>query len=287
MELSFTKMQGTGNDFVVIDATKTPFSLWPDVIRALADRHTGIGFDQMLVVQADETGEADFCYRIFNADGGEVAMCGNGARCFALYVRNHGLTKKNRIRVRTMSGIITPEIVSDDMVRVDMGCASFCPEDVPFVSAGFKRTMRQEACLYHADIHGAVLTFGVVSMGNPHAVCLVSPEQLALIETIGPALQASKAFPEGVNVGLLAVCSPTKARLRVFERGVGETLACGSGASAAFALAHRAGLLKATAQFQMRGGNLLMQSGKDGHVLLTGPACEVFEGKISVRDERQ
>ena len=283
MELSFTKMQGTGNDFVVIDATKEPFSLSTDTIRSLADRRYGIGFDQMLVVQSDETGRADFCYRIFNADGGDVAMCGNGARCFALYVRSHGLTQKNRIRVRTMSGIITPEILSDGTVRVDMGCPNFCPKDVPFNPETFESVSRKNAVLYRTKISGISFSFGVVSMGNPHAVCLVQREQLPLVGTIGPALQACGAFPEGVNVGLLTVYSAEQAALRVFERGAGETLACGSGASAALAIAHRAGLLTDKADFQMRGGRLLMQIGQDGHVLLAGPACEVFEGKISIK----
>ena len=285
MELSFTKMQGTGNDFVVIDATKKPFSLSTDTIRSLADRRYGIGFDQMLVVQPDETGQADFCYRIFNADGGEVAMCGNGARCFALYVRSHGLTQKDRIRVRTMSGIITPEILSDGTVRVDMGCPNFCPKNVPFNPESFESVSRKDAVLYRTKVSGISFAFGVVSMGNPHAVCLVQREQLPLVGTIGPALQACGAFPEGVNVGLLTVYSLKQTALRVFERGVGATLACGSGASAAFAVAHRAGLLTDQAEFQMRGGRLLMQAGKDGHVLLTGPACEVFEGKISIQGE--
>ena len=282
MELSFTKMQGTGNDFVVIDATKASFSLSRETIHALADRRYGIGFDQMLVVQPDETGEADFCYRIFNADGGEVAMCGNGARCFALYVRHHGLTQKNCIRVRTKSGIITPEILSDGTVRVDMGCPRFNPENVPFDSAGFECIRRKDAVLYRMKSCGIAFSFGVASMGNPHAVCLVQREQLPLVENIGPALQACGAFPEGVNVGLLAVSSQDRAALRVFERGVGETLACGSGASAAFAIAHKAGLLGKGAQLQMRGGLLWMQAAETGHILLTGPACEVFEGKISI-----
>ncbi len=282
MRLKFTKMQGAGNDFIVIDATHDAFSLEAKEIRRLSDRHFGIGFDQLLVVEASNEADVDFRYRIFNADGGEVSMCGNGARCFARFVRSHGLTKKTSIRVRTQSGVIVPEVLPDDSVRVDMGKANFAPEKVPFLPEGFEKESSGEGTLYRTAVAGCALLFGVASMGNPHAVCFIGKDEEIDVQKIGPALQNCGAFPEGVNVGFLKVESKGRALLRVYERGAGETLACGSGACAAFAVANRVGALASEATLEMAGGTLRVQKTEEGHILLAGPAEEVFEGTIDL-----
>ena len=282
MPLKFTKMQGAGNDFIVIDATHDAFHLTSDEIRRLSDRHFGIGFDQLLVVEPSDEADVDFRYRIFNADGGEVPMCGNGARCFATFVRSHGLTKKTSIRVRTQSGVIVPEVLPDGSVRVDMGRANFAPEKVPFLPEGFERESLGDGTLYRGTVAGTALCFGVASMGNPHAVCFIERDEEVDVQKTGPALQNCGAFPEGVNVGFLKVESKERASLRVYERGAGETLACGSGACAAFAVANRVGVLASKVTLEMAGGTLTVQKTEEGHILLAGPAEEVFEGTIDL-----
>ena len=282
MRLKFTKMQGAGNDFIVIDATHDAFNLTTEEIRRLSDRHFGIGFDQLLVVEPSDEADVDFRYRIFNADGGEVFMCGNGARCFAAFVRSHGLTKKTSIRVRTRSGVIVPEVLTDGSVCVDMGKANFAPEKVPFLPEGFKKESFGDGTLYRGTVAGTALCFGVASMGNPHAVCFVERDEEIDVEKVGPALQNCGAFPEGVNVGFLKVETEEKASLRVYERGAGETLACGSGACAAFAVANRVGVLASEVALEMAGGTLAVQKTEEGHILLVGPAREVFEGTIDL-----
>ena len=283
MMLQFTKMQGAGNDFIVLDATRQKFVLGSKDIQRLADRHYGIGFDQLLVVEPSSRADADFKYRIFNADGAEVQMCGNGARCFAVFVYSHGLTLKRRIRVETLAGIIEPEILENGTVRVDMGRACFDSKKVPFLSDDFESEAQPGgAALYRTKIGSEIVQFGVVSMGNPHAVCFVDEAETVDIEKYGFALQHSGAFPEGVNVGFLQVLSRTEAVLRVYERGVGETLACGTGACAAFSLANRCGFLSSRATMHMRGGDLVGELSINSHIFLSGPAVCVFEGSVQI-----
>jgi diaminopimelate epimerase len=276
MKLAFTKMHGAGNDFVVIDATHQPFALENAQIRTLAHRHTGVGFDQLLVVEPARTASADFRYRIFNADGSEVAQCGNGARCFMRFVHERGLTEKREIRVETASGVISPRLESDGRVTVDMGLPRLAPADIPFLEpVAALRYMRQTGA--------GLLEFAALSMGNPHAVIAVPDVELAQVARLGPALQAHPDFPHGVNVGFLQVIDRRHARLRVYERGAGETLSCGSGACAALVAGRRWGLLDATVNIATHGGDLTLHwDGEGGSVLLTGPAATVFSGELEL-----
>ena len=270
--LRFTKMEGLGNDFVVVAATRTPFALSPEEIRRLADRRFGVGCDQVLVVQAAR-GDADFGYRIFNADGGEVEQCGNGARCFVVYVREHGLTDKREIRVETLGGLIVPTLEDDGEVSVDMGVPRFAPADIPFVGG-------TGAIVEPLDVDGRVVDISALSMGNPHAVQLVDDVDTAPVATLGPRIEAHPRFPKRVNAGFMEIVDRATIRLRVYERGAGETLACGTGACAAVVAGVRRGLLDARVRVHTRGGPLTIAwSGDASPVTMKGPARTVFEGE--------
>jgi diaminopimelate epimerase len=279
--LKFTKMHGAGNDFVVIDAVRTHLQLDSDTIRRLADRHFGIGFDQMLVVEPARTPGTDFYYRIFNADGGEVNQCGNGARCFVRYVHDKGLSAKNAIRVETRSGVIEPKLEADGRVTVNMGVPVFEPARIPFVADA-------RAATYPLDVEGRNVEIGAVSMGNPHAVQFVADVDTAPVSTEGPLIERHPRFPERVNAGYVQVLSRRKVKLRVYERGAGETLACGTGACAAVVTGIARGLLDSPVKVQTRGGDLeIAWSGEGTDVMMTGPAEAVFEGEIELDETTQ
>jgi diaminopimelate epimerase len=275
MAIAFTKMHGLGNDFVVIDAISQDVSLDAEQIRKLADRHYGIGCDQLLLVERPR-GNADFRYRIFNADGGEVEQCGNGARCFVHFVRAHGLSDKGEIAVETAGGIIRPRIEADGRVTVDMGVPRFAPREIPFKA-------EQESLRYELLVGDASVTIGAVSMGNPHAVTQVDSVRAAPVATLGPLIERHPRFPKRVNAGFMEVVTPQHIRLRVYERGAGETLACGTGACAAVAIGRRWGLLEESVNVELPGGNLTIRwQGDDNPVWMTGPAVRVFEGRIEL-----
>ena len=272
MTLKFTKMQGLGNDFVVLDGVRQRVELTPAMVRAMADRRFGIGCDQVLVVEPARDG-ADFRYRIYNADGGEVEQCGNGARCFVVFVREHGLTDKRAIRVETAGGPIVPTLGADGQVTVDMGVPRFRPADVPFVGG----TGAVEDAL---DVAGVALRVSVLSMGNPHAVQIVADVDAAPVATQGPLIENHSRFPRRVNAGYMQVVDRDTIRLRVWERGAGETLACGTGACAAVVAGIRRGLLNASVRVLTRGGELrIAWHGEGTPVMMTGPAATVYEGE--------
>ena len=271
MTLKFTKMQGLGNDFVVLDGIRQRVDLDPAHVRALADRHFGVGCDQVLVVEAAR-GDADFRYRIFNASGEEVEHCGNGARCFVKFVRDQGLTEKREIRVETKNGLIVPRLEADGQVTVDMGAPRFAPADVPFAGG-------TGAVAEPLDVDGTVVQVSVLSMGNPHAVQVVADVDAAPVATQGPRIEHHPRFPQRVNAGYIEVVDRVTIRLRVWERGAGETLACGTGACAAVVAGIRRGLLDARVAVRTRGGVLVIGwAGGGAPVLMTGPAATVFEG---------
>jgi diaminopimelate epimerase len=276
MLIEFTKMEGAGNDFLVIDATKSPMRLDADQIRMLADRHFGVGFDQMLVIEPPRTAGTDFYYRIFNSDGGEVSQCGNGARCFVRYVHDRALTDKAAIRVETASGVIEPRLEADGQVTVDMGVPRFEPAQVPFDAPS-----RLDS---HAlDIEGIMIEIGVVSMGNPHAVQLVADVDAAPVATQGPLIERHARFPQRVNAGYMQVVDRQAISLRVWERGAGETLACGTGACAAVVIGIQWGLLDSPVSVRTRGGMLqIAWQGEGSPVLMTGPARSVYHGEIEI-----
>ncbi len=283
MLLRFTKMQGAGNDFVMLNAYDRPVALTTEQIRRICDRRFGVGCDQLLVVEKSAVAGADFKYRIFNQDGGEVEMCGNGARCFAVFVRDEGLTAKRTITCETLKGVIAPTVEDDGRVRVDMGAPRFDPADLAFDAAGVSRLTRAADTLYQVRAAGEDNWVSLVSMGNPHAVRLVGDVDAAPVEAVGEAFQHLERFRERVNVGFLQVLDRTHVRLRVYERGAGETLACGSGACAAVAAGIRRGALDRDVEVSMRGGELKVSwDGADGHVFLTGPAAVVFKGEIEI-----
>ena len=270
--LAFTKMQGLGNDFVVVDATREPFRLTPAQIRLLADRRFGVGCDQVLVVEPSQRSDAQFRYRIFNADGGEVEQCGNGARCFAVFVRARGLTQRRDIAVETAGGLIRLDVGADGRVTVDMGPPRFAPDDVPFEGG-------TGAAVEPLDVAGQVLEVSVLSMGNPHAVQVVADVDAAPVATQGPLIERHARFPARVNAGYMQVVDRATIRLRVFERGAGETLACGTGACAAVVAGIRRGLLDSPVQVHTRGGVLdVAWDGEGSAVRMSGPAVTVFEG---------
>lgn len=274
MLIHFTKMHGLGNDFVVLDLITQRFHLQPQHIRFLADRNLGIGCDQVLVVEPPTKPSVDFRYRIFNADGSEVEQCGNGARCFAKFVKDKKLTGKNTIVVETSSGIITLKITPDQQVVVNMGAPIFEPGRIPFKA-------EQQQAHYAINVTGETVEIGALSMGNPHGVLIVDDVQTAPVEEWGPILESHPCFPNRTNVGFLQIVSRDYAKLRVFERGVGETKACGTGACAAMVYARSKGLLDEAATIELTGGKLQIQwqgSGQD--VLMTGPATMVYDGKI-------
>ena len=276
MQLRFSKMHGLGNDFVVIDAIRQNVELTPQRVREMADRHFGIGCDQLLVVERSEINGVDFRYRIFNADGGEVEQCGNGARCFARFVYDKGLTDKHEIRVETRSGIIAPRLRQDGLVTVDMGVPELAPARVPFLSDS-------DAVVQPLEVSGANLAITAVSMGNPHAVQVVADLDNAPVVVQGALIEVHPRFPSRVNAGFMQVLSASHIRLRVFERGAGETLACGTGACAAVVAGILRGLLQSPVRVDTRGGTLEIDWQGKGHpVLMTGPAVTVFEGEIAL-----
>jgi diaminopimelate epimerase len=278
MQLLFTKMQGLGNDFIVLDGISQKLKLTTQDYKRLADRHFGIGCDQILVVEAAEQPENDFRYRIFNADGSEVEQCGNGARCFARFVFDQGLTQKTCIRVETKGGVITPTLTQDGLVTVNMGIPRFQPTEIPFIA-------ETTASYYPIDILGNTRQISVVSMGNPHAVQIVSDIIQAPVATEGAATEQHSRFPQRVNAGFMQIMQRDRIDLRVFERGSGETLACGSGACAAVVAGIQNGLLAETVQVNMRGGSLqITWRGENTPVLMTGPAITVFSGKIEINN---
>ncbi|CAG0975187.1 diaminopimelate epimerase [Burkholderiales bacterium] len=271
--LAFTKMHGLGNDFVVVDATSHPFTLTAPQIRALADRHFGVGCDQVIVVERPTRPDVDFRYRIFNADGGEVEQCGNGARCFVRFVRERGLTDKREIRVETAGGIIAPRLGDDGEVTVDMGVPRFAADAVPFAGGSGGATDP-------LDVDGTVVTISALSMGNPHAVQVVDDVGTAPVTTQGPRIERHARFPNRVNAGYMQVIDRATIRLRVWERGAGETLACGSGACAAVVAGIRRGLLAHEVRVRVRGGELTVAwAGDAAPVMMTGSATTVFEGR--------
>jgi diaminopimelate epimerase len=270
-KLKFTKMQGLGNDFVVLDGIRQRVELSAAQLRLLADRRFGVGCDQVLLVER-ATGDADFRYRIFNADGGEVEQCGNGARCFVIFVRAQGLTRKRELRVETVGGLICPRLEDDGQVTVDMGVPRFAPEDVPFT--GGKGVVDETL-----DVEGVAVRLSVLSMGNPHAVQQVADVDAAPVATQGPRIENHSRFPRRVNAGYMQVVDRATIRLRVWERGAGETLACGTGACAAVVAGIRRGLLDSPVRVQTRGGELVIAWAGDGQpVRMTGPAVTVYEG---------
>lgn len=268
-------MQGLGNDFVVLDGINQMINLDRHQIRKLADRHFGIGCDQLLLVEKAE-GEADFRYRIFNADGGEVEQCGNGARCFVRYVHDHGLTRKHQIRVETLGGMISPKLEMNGNVTVEMGKPVFEPAQIPFMAD-------KPALTYLLEIQGKQVTISALSMGNPHAVLVVPDVETAPVESDGVMIEAHSRFPNKVNVGFMQVIDRGHIKLRVFERGAGETLACGTGACAAVVAGIRLDLLDRQVTVGARGGELVIHwQGEDEPVWMTGPAVTVFEGEIDL-----
>ncbi len=283
MTLKFTKMHGAGNDFVVIDAISQPANFTPEQWRRIADRRFGIGADQILVVERSTRPDVDFRYRIFNADGGEVEQCGNGARAFVKFVVDKGLTEKREIRVETMSGVITPRLEDDGRITVDMGAPVFDLTRVPFDSKGLLPRKAGEMAVCPLDIHGRVIDLAVLSMGNPHAVQLVDDVGAAPVLVDGPVIENHPRFPRRVNAGFMQVLDRQHVRLRVFERGAGETLACGTGACAAVVAGISLGLLDSPVAVSTLGGELsIAWSGGDSPVMLTGPAVSVFEGSCEI-----
>jgi diaminopimelate epimerase len=286
MRIRFTKMHGQGNDFVVIDGVRQLVALTGEQVRRIADRHFGVGCDQLLVVERAASPENDFRYRIWNADGGEVEQCGNGARCFARFVRDHSLTTKEAIRVETASGVIVPVIQPSGQVTVDMGAPRFDPNVVPF-------TASVERLIYPLAIGSTTIEVSVLSMGNPHAVQVVDDVDHAPVTTQGPLIENHAAFPNRVNAGYMQVLARDHIRLRVWERGAGETLACGTGACAAVVAGIRLGLLDWEVRVATRGGDLVIRWGgvpapgmtaMTSPVIMTGDAVSVFDGEIELQD---
>ena len=276
MLIQFSKMHGLGNDFMVVDGITQKIFFSPEMIRRLADRHFGIGFDQLLLVEPPYDPEQDFHYRIFNADGSEVQQCGNGARCFARFVRLKGLTNKDRIAVSTMSGRIVLQLEHDNQVTVNMGVPEFEPAKVPFRAQKAEKT-------YLLRVAEQTVMCGVVSMGNPHCVLEVENVKTAPVETLGAELESFDRFPERVNVGFMELVSANEIRLRVFERGAGETMACGTGACAAAVVGIAQGKLRDRVKVHLPGGTLqIAWKGPGTPVFMTGPAEHVFDGEIEL-----
>ena len=283
MKLKFTKMHGAGNDFVVIDAINQQIDFTPAQWRHLADRRFGVGADQMLVVERPQSAGVDFRYRIYNSDGGEVEQCGNGARAFVRYVTEKGLTDKRAIRVETLSGVIEPRLEADGGITVDMGAPILEPARVPFDAAGLEGRPQGDDTLWPLDVDGVTVWMSVVSMGNPHAVQVVEDSETAPVASQGPAIEQHARFAKRVNAGFMQVLDRHAIRLRVFERGAGETLACGTGACAAVVAGIRRGLLDTPVKVATRGGDLsIAWAGGTAPVLLTGPAVTVFDGEIEL-----
>jgi diaminopimelate epimerase len=276
VSVKFTKMHGAGNDFVVIDATRKPVLFTPEQLRLLADRHFGVGCDQILLVETAQHPEADFRYRIFNADGGEVEQCGNGARCFVRFVHDHKLTGKREITVETKGGLIKPRLEDDGRVTVNMGAPVFEPARIPFTDGG-------DAVVQPLEVDGRTLQITTLSMGNPHAVQVVDDVEQAPVATLGPLIENHPRFPKRVNAGFMQVLDRSHIKLRVYERGSGETLSCGTGACAAVVAGILRGLLDDNVHVATRGGTLTIQwHGGTSPVLMTGPAITVFDGEINL-----
>jgi diaminopimelate epimerase len=276
MHIKFSKMQGIGNDFVVIDGFSQPINLTTEQIRLLADRHFGIGCDQLLLVEKPTNIQADFRYRIFNADGGEVEQCGNGARCFVRFVHEQKLTDKTQICVETANGMIYPKLEDNGLVTVNMGAPKFEPKLIPFISDKLSLT-------YPLSIGSEAVEISTVSMGNPHAVIIVENIDNAPLQTQGPLIENHPQFPQRVNAGFMQIMNQHEIKLRVFERGAGETLACGTGACAAAVAGMRLGKLQSPVKVAMRGGELnISWGGNNTPVMMTGPAVKVFKGEIEI-----
>jgi len=274
MLVRFTKMHGLGNDFMVIDALSQRVRITPNIVRKLSDRHLGIGFDQLLLVEPPSRPDMDFRYRIYNADGSEVEHCGNGARCFGRFVRDRRLTTKDEIRVETARGHAIIHLLRDRQVDVDMGAPELRPAEIPFQA-------EQQSVTYAVDVNGESVELSAVSMGNPHGVLVVGDVESAPVETLGPALEAHPRFPQKANIGFMQVVNRGEIRLRVYERGAGETLACGTGACAAVVAGRLRGLLDEEVLVHLPGGDLRIRWAGDGEaVRMTGPATTVFEGQI-------
>jgi len=280
MNLKFTKMHGLGNDFVVLNGIDQTIDLTQSQIRFLADRHFGIGCDQVLLVERAQ-GEADFRYRIFNADGGEVEQCGNGARCFVRYVHDHSLTQQREIRIETLSGVISPKLEGSGNVTVNMGKPIFEPEKIPFIAERVAKT-------YSLEIDDNLVTISALSMGNPHAVRIVENVETAPVDTEGALIESHQRFPKKVNVGYMQIVDRNHIQLRVFERGAGETLACGTGACAAVVAGINLGLLEHRVVVGTKGGELTIHwPQEDEPVWMTGPAVTVFEGEINLQSIKE
>ena len=279
MRLKFTKMHGLGNDFVVFDTIAQAVELSPEQLRFIADRHRGVGCDQILRVEPPRESGTDFYYRIFNADGGEVEQCGNGARCFVRYVRDKGLTAKSEIRVGTRAGVIVPRIEADGQVTVDMGVPLFDPPRIPFQAP-------ERALTYELRIGGKTITISALSMGNPHAVQIVDEIETAPVTSEGALIEADPRFPQRVNAGYMQVLNRGHVRLRVYERGAGETLSCGTGACAATVAGIMRGVLDSRVRVTTRGGDLAIGWAGDGKpVMMTGPAATVFDGELNLVEQ--
>jgi diaminopimelate epimerase len=278
MLLKFTKMQGAGNDFVVVDSFTSPVTLKPAQIKKIANRHFGVGCDQLLIVEKTSTPNVDFRYRIFNADGSEVEQCGNGARCFVRFVTEKGLTNKREIAVETCCGIITLTLRDDGQVTVNMSAPIFEPAKVPFIAETRQKT-------YALQVNSHAVAVAVVSMGNPHAVMLVDDVALANVTEFGPLIESHASFPQRVNAGFMQVVNPHEIKLRVYERGAGETLSCGTGACAAAVSGIQLGLLQSPILVHTHGGKLNIEwQGEGQPVMMTGPAEIVFEGEIEIQE---
>jgi diaminopimelate epimerase len=281
MLLNFTKMQGAGNDFVVVDSVSQPISLTSAQIKKIADRNFGVGCDQLLIVEKTTTPNVDFRYRIFNADGGEVEQCGNGARCFVRFVVEKGLTAKHEIKVETACGLITLTLRNDNLVTVNMGAPIFEPAKIPFIAKAQQKT-------YLLPLHKQTIDVCAISMGNPHAVILVDDVETANVAELGPQIESHASFPQRVNAGFMQIVNPHEIKLRVYERGAGETLSCGTGACAAVVSGIQLGVLQTPVLVHTRGGKLNIEwAGIDLNnisqaVMMTGAAEIVFEGSINI-----
>ena len=286
MKLKFTKMHGAGNDFVVLDGYTQPVSLTAAQVRALADRHFGVGADQLLLVERPTVEGVDFRYRIFNCDGGEVEHCGNGARCFVKFVRDARLTDKHTVRVQVQNGLATLTMQENGDVSVDMGTPVFEPARVPFDASGLEGRREGGDTLWPLDVNGATREISVVSMGNPHAVQVVGDVEAFAVGTEGPTIEKHPRFPQKVNAGFMQIVTRNEIRLRVYERGAGETLACGTGACAAVAAGIRRGLLDSPVTVHTHGGALTITwngaQDETAPLLMAGPATTVFEGEIEL-----
>jgi len=286
MKLKFTKMHGAGNDFVMLDGYTQPLNLAEAQVRALANRHFGVGADQLLLVEKPTVDGVDFRYRIFNCDGGEVEHCGNGSRCFVKFVRDKRLTDKRSVRVQVAKGVITLTMQDNGEVVVDMGAPVFEPAQVPFDANGLDPRHEANDTLYPLDVNGATRWVSVVSMGNPHAVQIVDDVEAFPVLVDGPVIEKHARFPQRVNAGFMQIVSRNEVKLRVFERGAGETLACGTGACAAVAAGVKRGLLDAPVKVHTHGGMLTITWNGEptSPLMMAGPAATVFEGEIELAD---